>query len=126
MDSNKRKMEINMKKIVLISMIGLLLFGCGQAQQDIKEDIQTEQTEQSDAANKDNVENQNNTDESDIDVKSNQEANDEIADEAVGIINREGYAVAIIDSPWAKDVNGEEVKTSYSIKDNTLIQTVAF
>ena len=49
-------MEINMKKIVLISMIGLLLFGCGQAQQDIKEDIQTEETEQSDAANKDNVE----------------------------------------------------------------------
>ncbi len=70
-----------MKKIVLISMLGLLLFGCGQAQQDIKEDIQTEETEQSDAANKDNVENQNNTDESDIDVKSNQEANDEIADD---------------------------------------------
>lgn len=70
-----------MKKIVLISMLGLLLFGCGQAQQDIKEDIQTEETGQSDAANKDNVENQNNTDESDIDVKSNQEANDEIADD---------------------------------------------
>lgn len=70
-----------MKKIVLISMLGLLLFGCGQAQQDIKEDIQTEETEQSDAANKDNVENQNNTDESDIDVKSNQEVNDEIADD---------------------------------------------
>lgn len=70
-----------MKKLVLISMLGLLLFGCGQAQQDIKEDIQTEETEQSDAANKDNVENQNNTDESDIDVKSNQEANDEIADD---------------------------------------------
>ena len=70
-----------MKKIVLISMLGLLLFGCGQAQQNIKEDIQTEETGQSDAANKDNVENQNNTDESDIDVKSNQEANDEIADD---------------------------------------------
>ena len=70
-----------MKKIVLISMLGLLLFGCGQAQQNIKEDIQTEEIGQSDAANKDNVENQNNTDESDIDVKSNQEANDEIADD---------------------------------------------
>ena len=59
-------------------------------------------------------------------VMGSELGNDEIADEAVGIINREGYAVAIIDSPWAKDVNGEEVKTSYSIKDNTLIQTVAF
>ena len=59
-------------------------------------------------------------------VMGSELGNDEIADEAVGIINREGYAVAIIDSPWAKDVYGEEVKTSYSIKDNTLIQTVAF
>ena len=79
MDNNKSKMEIIMKKIVLISMLGLLLFGCGQAQQDIKEDIQIEEAEQSDAANKDNVENQNNTDESDIDEKSNQkETNDDI------------------------------------------------
>ena len=53
-------MEINMKKIVLISMIGLLLFGCGQAQQDIKEDIQTEETGQSDAANQNNIENKDN------------------------------------------------------------------
>ena len=72
MESNKRKMEINMKKIVLISMLGLLLFGCGQAQQNIKEDIQTKQAEQSDADDKDNVENQNNKEESDIDAKSNQ------------------------------------------------------
>ena len=37
-----------MKKIVLISMIGLLLFGCGQSEQIIKEDNQAKQTEQSD------------------------------------------------------------------------------
>lgn len=59
-------------------------------------------------------------------VMGSELGNDEIANEAVGIINKEGYAVAIIDSPWAKDVNGEEIRTSYSIRDNTIIQTIAF
>ena len=46
-----------MKKIVLISMLGLLLFGCGQSEQNIKEDNQAKQTEQSDADNQNNIEN---------------------------------------------------------------------
>lgn len=70
MDKNKSKMEINMKKIVLISMIGLLLFGCGQAQQNIKEDIQSEQAEQSDGDNQEEIENEENKEE--LDAKSNQ------------------------------------------------------
>ena len=59
-----------MKKIVLISMIGLLLFGCGQAQQNIKEDIQSEQAEQSDGDNQEEIENEENKEE--LDAKSNQ------------------------------------------------------
>ncbi len=43
-----------MKKIVLISMIGLLLFGCGQPEQTVKEDTETVQTEQITADKKDN------------------------------------------------------------------------
>lgn len=70
MDKNKSKMEINMKKIVLISMIGLLLFGCGQAQQNIKEDIQSEQAEQSDGDNQEEIENEENKEE--LDEESNQ------------------------------------------------------
>lgn len=66
-----------MKKIVLISMLGLLLFGCGQAQQDIKEDIQTEETGQSDAANQNNIENKDNKEESNADAESNQKINDD-------------------------------------------------
>ena len=66
-----------MKKIVLISMLGLLLFGCGQAQQDIKEGIQTEETEQSDAANQNNIENKDNKEESNADAESNQKINDD-------------------------------------------------
>lgn len=63
-----------MKKIVLISMLGLMLFGCGQAQQNIKEDIQTEQIEQSDADNQEDIVNEENKEE--LDEKSNQKETD--------------------------------------------------
>lgn len=52
--------------------------------------------------------------------------NKEIPDDAVGIINGEGYAIGIIDSPWAKDVTGEALSTSYRLEGNKLIQTINF
>lgn len=52
--------------------------------------------------------------------------NDEIPSDAVGIINKDGYAISIIDSPWAKDAFGKNIPTFYRIEGDTLVQTVTF
>lgn len=59
-------------------------------------------------------------------VRGNELGNSEIPNDGVGIINEEGYAVAFIDSPWAKDADGEDIHTYYKIKGDVLIQSVEF
>lgn len=52
--------------------------------------------------------------------------NAEINDDAIGIVNSEGYAVAIIDSPWALDAKGNTIPTKYRIEGNTVVQEIEF
>lgn len=52
--------------------------------------------------------------------------NSDIANDAVGIINEDGYAVAVIDSPWAIDAAGNALETTYRIDGSTLIQEIMF
>lgn len=42
------------------------------------------------------------------------------------IVNERNEIIYIIDAPWAKDANGNDIKTEYSIDGNTLIQHVEF
>lgn len=44
----------------------------------------------------------------------------------VYVIDGDGNIQYIIDVPWATDANGNEVATNYSIRGNTLVQTVFF
>lgn len=45
---------------------------------------------------------------------------------AVFILNQNGDIVSTIEPAWAKDAKGEQVKTEYIIRENTLLQTVEF
>lgn len=51
---------------------------------------------------------------------------DTIPNDGVGIVNEEGYAIAVVDSPWAKDARGNDIFTKYEIMGNKLIQHIYF
>ena len=42
------------------------------------------------------------------------------------VVNEENTILYIIDEPWAKDANGNNIETQYSVKGDTVIQTVDF
>ena len=52
--------------------------------------------------------------------------NDWIGDNLVFVIDKEGEILSTIDEAWAKDANGELVKTFYEINGNVLTQVVNF
>ena len=50
----------------------------------------------------------------------------DINSKEVYVINEENEIVEIIESPWAKDSNGNDIETNYKIEDNKIIQNVDF
>jgi len=50
----------------------------------------------------------------------------DIAENAAAVLDKDGFILCTIKSPWAKDINGELVPTYYTIEGDTLIQHIEF